>query len=84
MAVNRIPNEACRLHPWACVPSPPRVPLQASKGKKGGAPEVKALDRPAISSSLTKLAFVGDAGRVRELLDPAEGKASAEVTDKDG
>jgi hypothetical protein len=54
---------------------------QAARSKK--APEIKALDKPAISSSLTKLAFVGDASRVRELLDPPEGKATADVGDKD-
>ncbi len=52
-----------------------------SKGKK--APAVKPLDRPAIESSLTKLAFVGDCGRVRELLDPPEGKTTADVAEKD-
>ena len=53
----------------------------ASKAKK--APAIKPLDRPAIETSLTKLAFVGDVARVRELLDPPEGKATSDVAEKD-
>ncbi len=50
--------------------------------KAAAAPAMKPIDRPAIDMSLTKSAFVGNTGRVRDLLEPAKGKA-ADIAEKD-
>lgn len=50
--------------------------------KAAAAPAMKPIDRPAIDMSLTKSAFVGNIGRVRDLLEPAKGKA-ADIAEKD-
>jgi hypothetical protein len=67
----------------AAVVSAAAVPGVAMASKSKAAPAIKPLDRPLIEGSLTKLAFVGNLGRVRELLDPPDGKSAADVAEKD-
>lgn len=46
------------------------------------APALVAIERPAVDRSLTKSAYMGNLSRVRELLEPAAGKAS-DIAEKD-
>jgi hypothetical protein len=57
-------------------------PFHSVNQKSMAKPTLKPLERPVVDVSLTKSAFVGNLGRVKELLEPASGKAP-DVSEKD-